>query len=148
MEQDNRNMNVGKFRQKKVRVMIVTDLAARGIDIPLLDNVINFNIPSKCKTFVHRVGRVARAGKSGCAWNIVEPYEYPYMCDLFRFLNVPLRASVDDDEKYDPLQSYYGSIPRSLLEPNVQHVDKIMNNNFDIKTSWKLASRGQMMYKK
>lgn len=85
MQMAARKMNVGKFRVKKVRVMIVTDLAARGIDIPLLDNVINFNMPSKAKTFVHRVGRVARAGNSGCAWNLVGPLEQPYMCDLFRF---------------------------------------------------------------
>lgn len=52
-----RKINTAKFRERKARVLIVTDLAARGIDIPHLDNVINFNFPAKSKLFVHRVGK-------------------------------------------------------------------------------------------
>lgn len=52
-----RKINIAKFQHKKVKVLIVTDLAARGIDIPLLDNVINMNFPAKSKLFVHRVGQ-------------------------------------------------------------------------------------------
>ena len=48
---------MAKFQMKKVNVLLVTDLAARGIDIPLLDNVINVNFPAKSKLFVHRVGK-------------------------------------------------------------------------------------------
>ena len=53
------NLQVAKFRAKKTMVLVVTDLAARGIDIPMLDNVINFNFPAKPKLFVHRVGKEA-----------------------------------------------------------------------------------------
>jgi len=56
LDQTARKINVAKFQHKKVLVLIVTDLAARGIDIPLLDNVINYNFPAKPKLFVHRVG--------------------------------------------------------------------------------------------
>lgn len=52
-----RKINAAKFQSGKARVLIVTDVAARGIDIPHLDNVINFNFPAKCKLFVHRVGK-------------------------------------------------------------------------------------------
>ena len=65
-----RKINTAKFATKKVNVMVVTDLAARGIDIPMLDNVINYHFPSKSKLFVHRVGRVARAGRQGTAYSL------------------------------------------------------------------------------
>uniref|UniRef100_A0A1I7Z8I9 ATP-dependent RNA helicase n=1 Tax=Steinernema glaseri TaxID=37863 RepID=A0A1I7Z8I9_9BILA len=51
-----RKMNIALFRDKKVNLLVVTDVAARGVDIPLLDNAINYNFPPKAKLFVHRVG--------------------------------------------------------------------------------------------
>lgn len=56
LDQTARKINIGKFVHRKAMVLLVTDVAARGIDIPLLDNVINYNFPSKAKLFLHRVG--------------------------------------------------------------------------------------------
>jgi ATP-dependent RNA helicase DDX54/DBP10 len=71
MDQTARKINLANFRNGKTKILIVTDLAARGIDIPLLDNVINYDFPSKPKLFVHRVGRVARMGRTGTAYSLV-----------------------------------------------------------------------------
>lgn len=83
-----RKINAAKFKlgTRKTRVLIVTDLAARGIDVPMLDNVINYHFPAKSKLFVHRVGRVARAGRSGSAYSFVAQDELAYFVDLQLFL--------------------------------------------------------------
>lgn len=70
--------------------MVVTDIAARGIDIPLLDVVINYDFPAQPKLFVHRVGRAARAGRSGAAFSFVTNIEIPYMLDLHLYLARPI----------------------------------------------------------
>ena len=57
LDQTARKIHVAKFSSGQVRVLVVTDLAARGIDIPHLDNVVNFHFPAKAKLFVHRVGQ-------------------------------------------------------------------------------------------
>lgn len=67
-----RKIHVAKFRAGRSHLLVTTDVAARGIDIPLIDNVINFDFPPKPELFVHRVGRAARAGRSGTAYRCVQ----------------------------------------------------------------------------
>lgn len=69
-----------------MQYLIVTDLAARGIDVPLLNNVINFHFPPIPKLFVHRCGRAARQGRIGHAFSLVEPEELAFMVDVHSFL--------------------------------------------------------------
>lgn len=88
-----RKIHTAKFRSGKSSVMLVTDVAARGIDIPLLDNVINYDFPPKAKLFVHRAGRAARAGRSGTAYSFVTREDLPYLLDLLLFLGRPLHPA-------------------------------------------------------
>ncbi|KAL8873350.1 MAG: hypothetical protein Q9174_001170 [Haloplaca sp. 1 TL-2023] len=67
---------LGKFRAgESVNILIATDVAARGLDIPSVDVVINFDLPPDSKTYIHRVGRTARAGKSGKALSLITQYD-------------------------------------------------------------------------
>lgn len=99
MDQEARELAISNFRSGRCSILIVTDVAARGIDIPLLDVVINYDFPGKAKLFIHRVGRAARAGRSGEAYSLVSPDELPYLIDLQLFLGLGLTigsAKIED----------------------------------------------------
>ena len=66
---------LGKFRARSRSILVATDVAARGLDIPSVDVVLNFDLPEDSKTYIHRVGRTARAGKSGNAISMVTQYD-------------------------------------------------------------------------
>ncbi|PHH52030.1 ATP-dependent rRNA helicase RRP3 [Ceratocystis fimbriata CBS 114723] len=66
---------LNKFKSGSREILVATDVAARGLDIPKVDLVINFDLPQDSKTYVHRVGRTARAGKSGVAITIMTQYD-------------------------------------------------------------------------
>ena len=86
MDQRAREDRLFKFRKKYIKFLFVTDLAARGIDIPLLENVVHYDFPTKMKLFIHRSGRTARAGQSGTSYSIVTQDEMGYMHDLSIFV--------------------------------------------------------------
>lgn len=75
MEQNNRNIALNKFREGKVRVLVCTDVAQRGLDIPHVDVVVNFALPDRVEDYIHRVGRTARAGAAGKAVNLISQYD-------------------------------------------------------------------------
>jgi ATP-independent RNA helicase DbpA len=71
LEQRERDLVMAKFRNQSVRVLVATDVAARGIDVSDLDLVVNFELPQKRENYVHRIGRTGRAGKSGKAISLI-----------------------------------------------------------------------------
>ncbi|KAI6193835.1 ATP-dependent RNA helicase [Aphelenchoides besseyi] len=114
-----RRLNIQRFRDKKTSVLVVTDVAARGVDIPLLDNAINVHFPSKPKLFVHRVGRVARAGKTGSAFSLVTYEELPYVIDFFLFLGRELKFATDGAE-YKENEFVIGKYPEELVHKDTE----------------------------
>ena len=74
-------------------------MAARGLDIPLLDNVINYDFPDRAKLAVHRAGRVARQGRAGAALSLVTGGDLPYMLDFLLFLGRPAQTVYFADGK-------------------------------------------------
>jgi len=79
------------FRSGKVRVLVATDIAARGIDVPGISHVINFELPNEPESYVHRIGRTARAGAQGIALSLCDHSERPYLKAIERLM----RANVD-----------------------------------------------------
>ncbi|HRQ51212.1 MAG TPA: helicase-related protein, partial [Agriterribacter sp.] len=70
------------FKTRKTRVLVATDIAARGIDIEELTHVINFDLPNVPETYVHRIGRTGRAGAGGVAISFCDPNEKPLLNDI------------------------------------------------------------------
>ncbi|XP_008198552.1 ATP-dependent RNA helicase DDX54 [Tribolium castaneum] len=136
-----RKINAAKFSTGKVKVLVVTDVAARGIDIPQLDNVINYNFPAKSKLFVHRVGRCARAGRSGTAYSLVTPDEYPYLLDLHLFLGRPLSIKTRTEN-----EGSVGKIPQALLEEQHSALLTLHENNIDLVSMKKVTENAYLQY--
>jgi len=78
MEQDARIAAFTKFRDGKRKILVATDVASRGLDIPAVDIVVNYDIPVSAKTYIHRVGRTARAGRAGKAFCLVTQYDVEF----------------------------------------------------------------------
>lgn len=93
MDQEARDQAMKRFKAGHEKVLVVTDVAARGLDIPLLDNTVNYDFPTKPKLFVHRVGRVARQGRRGRAYSFVQRDELGYLVDLHLFLGKQLTCA-------------------------------------------------------
>jgi len=141
-----RKINVAKFHAKQCNVMVVTDIAARGIDIPVLDNVINFNFPAKAKLFVHRVGRVARAGRCGVAYSLIASEEIPYLIDLHLFLGEKVRLALRDQQLADDWHKMYGAIPQSVIDDQTEEIQQWHSQSVDLSNMVKVCSNAYKHY--
>uniref|UniRef100_A0A060T2Q6 ATP-dependent RNA helicase n=1 Tax=Blastobotrys adeninivorans TaxID=409370 RepID=A0A060T2Q6_BLAAD len=103
MQASQRKKVLRKFNQGEIRLLVCTDLVGRGIDIPEVDYVINYDLPITIKDYIHRVGRTARAGKTGTAWNLASTSD-----DHRKFKWISkrvLRPSGDTKVEYSTLES-------------------------------------------
>ena len=84
--QNQRQRALNDFKKGKLRVLVATDIAARGIDIDKLNYVVNFDVPNIPETYVHRIGRVGRAGETGIAISLCEPEENVFFSDIEKLI--------------------------------------------------------------
>jgi ATP-dependent RNA helicase RhlE len=82
-----RQKALNNFKEGKIRVLVATDIAARGIDVDDLSHVINFELPNIPETYVHRIGRTGRAGNSGSALSFCDMEERAYLRDIHKLIN-------------------------------------------------------------
>jgi ATP-dependent RNA helicase RhlE len=92
--QAQRNNALASFRAGRVSVMVATDVAARGIDVDHVSHVINYEVPMTAEDYVHRVGRTARAGRSGSAMTLVSPSEEPALDSIERATGVNMERAM------------------------------------------------------
>jgi superfamily II DNA/RNA helicase len=90
MPQSQRNRTLGSLRGRRLRVLVATDVAARGIDVPTITHVINYGLPLKAEDYVHRIGRTGRAGRSGLAVTLAEHQHANIVRKIERFTGHPI----------------------------------------------------------
>ncbi|MDD0823322.1 ATP-dependent RNA helicase SrmB [Mannheimia sp. AT1] len=94
MAQTQRNQAIARLKEGVVNVLVATDVAARGIDIDDVDFVINYDLPYSADTYLHRIGRTARAGKKGSAISLVEAHDYKLLGKIKRYTEEALKPRV------------------------------------------------------
>ena len=91
--QNTRQRALNNFKNHTTRVLIATDIAARGIDVDHLSHVINYELPNVPETYVHRIGRTGRAGREGIAYSFCDAEEVPYLKDIQKLIGKEIRVS-------------------------------------------------------
>lgn len=100
--QSDRQKALVNFKMNKVNILVATDVAARGIDIDNLDAVINFDLPNVPETYVHRIGRTARAGNKGVAYSFCSADEKAYVKSIQQLIQLQLDVVEDHPYPLDP----------------------------------------------
>ncbi|KAK2197448.1 bifunctional Helicase [Babesia duncani] len=117
------------FQKFKTRILIVTDVGARGLDLPLIDNVINFDFPHSSKLFIHRVGRTARAGKSGIAISFVTMYDFSFCFDVVASIGRMLVLTPSGSNKNEAAIGALGN-----LTSDIERLQMIVNSDEELKS--------------
>jgi len=98
MEQSNRIGALNKFKSRQMNVLVATDVASRGLDIPNVDLVINYDVPQSPKDYIHRVGRTARAGNSGNSLIFITQYDVEMFQKIEHFIEKKLEEYKVDEK--------------------------------------------------
>ncbi|MFN8530242.1 MAG: DEAD/DEAH box helicase [Anaerolineae bacterium] len=114
--QSARERALANFKSGATRVLVATDIAARGIDIDDVTHVINYDLPNEPESYVHRIGRTARAGASGIAYSFCDTEERAYLRDIEKLIR--LRVPIIEDHPY--VSTGMVSAPSTMLEPRPQ----------------------------
>lgn len=99
MSQKDRYRALSGFAKRKLRILLATDIAARGLDIKDISHVINFDVPRKADTYVHRIGRTGRAGAKGCAISLAEAHDMHTIQKIERYIGQGLKRRTIDTLK-------------------------------------------------
>lgn len=145
--QNSRQNALNNFKSGATRVLVATDIAARGIDVEDLSHVINFNLPNIPETYVHRIGRTGRAGNSGVAISFCEAEEIPYLKDIEKLIKK--KVPVVDEHPYPMTEavapSKGGQSPKqqNTRKPKQAQAEKIQPQKAKSQPKQNLAQQSQ-----
>jgi ATP-dependent RNA helicase RhlE len=121
--QNNRDRALADFRDGRIRILVATDIAARGIDVDRISHVVNFDLPHVAETYVHRIGRTGRAGALGTAISLCDTEEAALLRDIEKLIRKSIAASGRQSPLPQPRQvppegkGQRGRAPRSRKWP-------------------------------
>ncbi len=131
--QSSRQRALKRFRDGQVRVLVATDIAARGIDVEGVTHVINFDLPNESESYVHRIGRTARAGAGGIALSFCDPAERAYLSSIERLIHHRLTVAGDGVTPAQPNKAEmaveHSRRPRRNGGPRNQRRDRVAAAN-------------------
>lgn len=111
LSQDRRNRVISGFRGSKYRILVATDVAARGLDVPHVEHVINFDLPMQAEDYIHRIGRTARAGAEGNALSFISRDDSIKLRDIKKLID-PQTKDHDFTSKRHSSSKRYGFMPK------------------------------------
>ncbi len=114
--QNARQKALQDFSSGRVRVLVATDIVARGIDVEGVSHVINYELPNEAESYVHRIGRTARAGSSGVAISFCDLEETDYLAEIEKLLNRKVRVCEDHGQHSVKVAEQYAS-PSKVKKP-------------------------------
>ena len=123
LEQSEREVVLQQFRNKRIRILVATDVLSRGIDIESIDLVVNFDVPNDAEDYVHRVGRTARAAATGMAITFVTPADYYKLRRIEQLIGYEIRVL--------PLPETIG------VSPDLTKGDSFKTNKFQRKKNFR-----------
>lgn len=118
--QNQRQTALNNFKEGSIRVLVATDIAARGIDIDELEYVINYDLPDVPETYVHRIGRTGRAGKEGAAITLCDSEELEMFRRIEKVIGKPI--PVLEEEKFEIIETV-------ISKKTLNQIDKLNNDN-------------------
>jgi ATP-dependent RNA helicase RhlE len=129
--QNARQRALQSFKSSQIRVLVATDIAARGIDVDELGHVVNFELPEVPETYVHRIGRTGRAGANGIALSFCDPEEKALLFDIHKLIGKVL--PVVNEHPYATKRSYAQHLPsrnNELVRRNSKTPIRIQKRHF------------------
>jgi len=127
--QNNRERTLANFRNGRIRTLIATDIAARGIDVDGVSHVFNYDIPNIPESYVHRIGRTARAGAEGIAISFCDRDEMPFLRDIEKLIRIQIPSTDRRRNKSAAPQSSEPQQPRQQQQRNRNHRGRKSGNH-------------------